>query len=396
MNKSQILGFFFSLVLLSCTDPNLIGLEIQPESDQIVISTNSHEGVFFAGLSSIKEDSVRSDENSLNLLGSLYDPVFGESKSSFSTQLLLSESAIDFGDNPVLVSAELSLTYAGYYGDSTQQMEIEVAKLDQRIYVDSVYYSNNIPEATDLIATHSFYPYASDPDTLGKYTLKLNLDNLGQEILNASSEDLIDNNSFIEYLKGIQIRTTSIGGSIIYFNLKDVDSKLTITYNDSLKLDLLMSSSAARINHFEQAHQLTNELGVQSMGGYNLKVVFSDTFVDSLQLLLEEKPINAAYLTFNQINETSDYSAHSDLSLVRVNADGTKVFMEDFFEGETHFGGALEGSRYTFNISKHLSMLLNNELPLEDLHLTPIGASVNANRTLFAENVELRIIFTDF
>ena len=70
--------------------------------------------------------------------------------------------------------------------------------------------------------------------------------------------------------------------------------------------------------------------------------------------------------------------------------------MEDFFEGETHFGGALEDSRYTFNISKHFSMLMNNELPLEELHLTPIGASVNANRTLFAENVELRIIFSDF
>ena len=395
MNKSKILGFFFSLVLFSCTDPDLIGLEIQPESDQIVISTNSHEGIFFTELSSVKEDSVRTDENSLNLLGSLNDPVFGESKASFSTQLLLSESAIDFGDNPVLVSAELSLTYAGFYGDSTQQMEIEVAKLDQSIYVDSAYYSNHILEATEIIATHSFYPYGSDPDTLGKYTLKVNLDNLGQEILNASSEDLTDNNSFIEYLKGIQIRTTSIGGSIIYFNLKDVDSKLTITYNDSLQLDLVMSSSAARINHFEQAQQLTNELGVQSMGGYNLKVVFSDIFVDSLQLLAE-KPINAAYLTFNQINETSDYSAHSNLSLVRVNADGTKVFMEDFFEGETHFGGALEDSRYTFNISKHLSMLMNNELHLEDLHLTPIGASINANRTLFAENVELRIIFTDF
>ena len=396
MNKSQILGFFFSLVLFSCTDPDLIGLEIQPESDQIVISTNSHEGGFFAELSSVIEDSVRTDENSLNLLGSYNDPVFGESKASFSTQLLLSESAIDFGDNPVLVSAELSLTYAGYYGDSTQQMEIEVAKLDQSIYVDSAYYSNNILEATEIIATHSFYPYGSDPDTLGKYTLKVNLYNLGQEILNASSEDLTDNNSFIEYLKGIQIRTTSIGGSIIYFNLKDVDSKLTITYNDSLQLDLVMSSSAARINHFEHAQQLTNELGVQSMGGYNLKVVFSDTFVDSLQLLLAEKPINAAYLTFNQINETSDYSAHSDLSLVRVNADGTKVFMEDFFEGETHFGGALGDSRYTFNISKHLSMLMNNQLPVEDLHLIPTGASINANRTLFAENVELRIIFTDF
>ena len=39
---------------------------------------------------------------------------------------------------------------------------------------------------------------------------------------------------------------------------------------------------------------------------------------------------------------------------------------------------------------------MNNELPIEDLHLTPTGASINANRTLFAENVELRIMFTDF
>lgn len=396
MNKSQVLGFFLSLVLFSCTDPDLIGLEIQPESDQIVITTNSHDGIFFTELSSVKEDSIRTDENSLNLLGSLNDPFFGESKASFSTQLLLSESAIDFGDNPVLVSAELSLTYAGYYGDSTQQMEIEVVKLDQSIYVDSAYYSTNTQEATEVIATHSFHPYGSDPDTLGKYTLKVNLDNLGQEIINAGSENLTDNDSFTEFLKGIQIRTTSIGGSIVYFNLKDVDSKFTITYNDSLQLDLVMNSSAARINHFEQAQQLTDELAVQSMGGYNLKVVFSDTFVDSLQLLLKEKPINAAYLTFNQINETYDYSAHSDLSLVRINSDGTKVFMEDFFEGETHFGGALEDSRYTFNISKHLGMLMNNELPLEELHLTPIGASVNANRTLFSENIELRIIFTDF
>ena len=35
-----------------------------------------------------------------------------------------------------------------------------------------------------------------------------------------------------------------------------------------------MGSGAARLNHFSQAHQLTNELAVQSMGGYNLKDSF--------------------------------------------------------------------------------------------------------------------------
>ena len=63
------------------------------------------------------------------------------------------------------------------------------------------------------------------------------------------------------------------------------------------------------------------------MGGYNLKL-FSDIFAD-FPTSLEENQL-MLHLTFNQINETSDYSAHSNLSLVRVNADGTKVLMKTF------------------------------------------------------------------
>ena len=36
---------------------------------------------------------------------------------------------------PVLSSAVLNLTYAGYYGDSTQQMQIEIASLNESIYL---------------------------------------------------------------------------------------------------------------------------------------------------------------------------------------------------------------------------------------------------------------------
>ena len=395
MNKIWMLGLSVAIALFSCTDPDLIGLEIQPESDKITISTLYEDGAFLS-LSSIEEDSVKSDENTVNLLGAYTDPVFGNRKASFSTQLLLSESAVDFGENPTLVSAVLHLTYSGYYGDSTQQMEVEVARLDESIYVDSSYYSNDPIPATDVIATHSFYPYGDEPDSLGKYTLQIDLDALGDDVLDATEKDLTDNTTFVEYLKGIQVRTTNMSGSIVYFNLKDVASKLTITYNDSLTFDLVMSSAAARINHFEQDHNLMDELAVESMGGYNLKVDFSEAFIDSLKTDLAAKPINKATLTFHQTGETENLAAHNSLSLVRVDSTGSKLFLTDFFEGSEHFGGDLEDHQYTFNISKHMSQLLNGELAVEELYLMPIGASVNANRTLFTGEVELNITYTEF
>ena len=128
-------------------------------------------------------------------------------------------------------------------------MHLEVAALDESIYLDSSYYSNQTVNATNVLASHSFYPYESNPDTLGKYSLQIPLDVLGQTILDASSDDLTDNTTFLEYLKGIQIRTTALSGSVVYFNLRDVDSKLRITYNDTLKFDLIMGSGAARLNH---------------------------------------------------------------------------------------------------------------------------------------------------
>ena len=157
-----------------------------------------------------------------------------------------------------------------------------------------------------------------------------------------------------------------------------------------------MGSGAARINHFSQTHQLTDELAVQSMGGYNLKILLDKDLISSLQDSLQGKPINKATLTFYQTNATEQLSPHASISLARMDSSGSKLFVTDFFEGSEHFGGQLDNNRYIFNISKYLSQLISEELPIEDLYLMPIGASVNANRTLFTGEVELDITYTEF
>ena len=106
----------------------------------------------------------------------------------------------------------------------------------------------------------------------------------------------------------------------MYFNLKDVDSRFEIIYNDSLEFDLIMGSGAARINHFSQTHQLTDELAVQSMGGYNLKILLDKDLISSIQDSLQAKPINKATLTFYQTNATEQLSPHASISLARMDS----------------------------------------------------------------------------
>ena len=45
MNKIFSLSLLVGLIAVSCTDPNTIGLEVQPTSDNILISSANFEGL---------------------------------------------------------------------------------------------------------------------------------------------------------------------------------------------------------------------------------------------------------------------------------------------------------------------------------------------------------------
>ena len=401
MNKVWMAGLLLATALFSCTDPDLIGLEVQPESDRITISSLNQENVFT--VQSMEEDSIRTDENTANLLGAYEDNLFGFAKAGFSSQLLLIEDAVDFGENPVLDSAVLTIAYSGYYGDTTVAMSVGIYELDESIYLDSTYYSDQEIAATDLLEAIQFQPKPnskvfSETDTIGTPQLRVLMNDLGERILSASAADVSNNENFVSFFKGLQLRVENDNASesVAYFNLKNSHSKLTLYYNDTSSFDLVMGSSAARINHFEVAHDLDVSLyGIQSMGGYNLNLTFND--LDTLKALLADNPVNIATLIFTvQEGMTNEHDAHTSLSLVRVDAEGQKFFLPDFFEGDAHFGGTLSNGKYIFNITKYIQQLANGDITENELYLMPFGASVTANRTLLEENVALEIIYTEF
>ncbi len=127
LNKNRWLSAGLILVLafllITCNDDkNSLGLDVQPPNDKLNVFTVDTTAVI--AYSQIV-DSVKTDETSLTLLGSMVDPVFGSSTASFYTQFRLSQTAFDFGTTPFPDSLVLALDYEDFYGDSTSAMTVK-------------------------------------------------------------------------------------------------------------------------------------------------------------------------------------------------------------------------------------------------------------------------------
>ena len=401
MNKIFSLSLLVGLIAVSCTDPNTIGLEVQPTSDNIIISDTSSINWQTSATESV--DSLRTDEALSLILGELDDSDFGNNRSSFYSQILLTDNNTDLGTNPTVDSVVLSYTYSGYYGDELADFtSIDVLVLQDDIYKDSVYYSTSYPIPTP--GGMSYIESFSVSNDTEKPLLKVKLNNdFGDLILDLENEGLKDNEVFLENFKGISV-VASAQNTMLYLNPDGSNSFLKIYYHnedsDSLSLDFELGGDAARINLFNEKNNNAiieddSNVHLQSMAGYKAKITLGD--LDVIKDTLEGKVINKVTIDFDvESGSQSEYEAHEKLVLVRVDNEGSNVFLTDFtVEGETHFGGKLDGDIYSFNITRYFYQLLNNSSYTNDLYLMPAGAAINANRTILSKDIKLIIHYSE-
>ena len=188
-----------TLLIFSCTDPNLIGLDVQPPSDGISVLLTSNKNNL--QLSTISEETLETSEVNRLLLGKIDGgSVFGDNVASFVTQMLLPSNNTDTIDNVVVDSVILSYFYTDFYGDLDENNDfvVEVYEYDEFIFqgTDHQYYSNHIPIYTgnNLALSNEFFEEDSTQSVLN-----IRLDtSLGKTLINASgSEDMIDNDAFL-------------------------------------------------------------------------------------------------------------------------------------------------------------------------------------------------------
>ena len=396
-------------VLTSCDDPGVVGLEVQPSSDKIEIFSNNFsqtDSLPALTISTESVDSLRTDETSSLLLGHIYtDPYFGDNVGAFVTQIALTESNIDLGNNPIVDSVVMSYSYSGYYGDLSTITAIAVNYSDLYIYKDSIYYSNHQFSGSPPGSEDLLLDFTISSDTSTSPILKMILDNsIGQQILDLGNSNLIDNETFQENFGLLWINEYSpTPNSIIYLNPSGSNSNFTVYYHnsisDTLSLSFILDGDAARINLFNEKPLSDLNIDpnlsyIQSMAGYKANISLQN--INLIKEDLEGKAINKVTISFNA-NDDSFYPPHENLSLVRVDSAGNNVFLADLsVEGATHFGGEYSNGKYEFNITRYFNNLLNNDSYTNQLYLLASGGAVNANRTIIDNSsITISILYSD-
>ena len=136
------------------------------------------------------------------------------------------------------------------------------------------------------------------------------------------------------------------------------------------------------------------ETYIQSMAGYKAEFLFND--IPHIQNMLIDKSINKVTIDF-EIIDNMNYPPHEKLYLVRETNEGNIDFLTDFtIEGEEHFGGILNGSTYSFNITRYFSQLLNNPEYTNKLYVLGSGSAANASRTILDNSkISINIIYCE-
>jgi hypothetical protein len=410
-------GFFLvsAFLITNCKDDeNNLGLNIQPPNDKLnIVSTDTTAVIAYSQL----VDSIKTDETSLSLLGSMSDPVFGSSTAGFCTQLRLGQTAYSFGSSPLPDSLVLTLKYNGFYGDSSADMTVKVYELDEQILFDSSYYSNHsVAFKETLLARKTFIPDFADSvliDTV-RYAphLRINLtsitQNLAVKLLEAPSDSMASNTSFLNYFYGLYVTAEPVGsgGSIIYFDLMSSVSGMTLYYHnatdDSLKFTYTINSNCARFGKFTHDYSLASPAFraqvldkdttfgksicyLQSLAGVKTFIRFPNikNFYTDHKIAVNEARFFMSGLELNPF-----VGAASTLVMVKKDSTGGYNLLKDQLNGSDYFGGTYDkNSRgYWFRITESIQDLMRSTMDSTfrdyGFELYVSGGSVNAQRVV--------------
>ena len=402
MNIYKNAAFYILLaVLFACNDPDIIGLDL-PGSARFTITNDSIDNFT---IKTVSEDSLRSDESQNLLLGQINDPIFGENKGSFCTQMLLPNNNINEIGGIEVDSVFLTYSISGHYGDlnESEDLEINVYRLSEDIYKDSNYYSDTSFNYDPNNLVTNYFINEGDSSTSSFINIQLD-NNFGEMIMNETGgSNMIDNVTFLEFFKGFHVEATA-SNTILYLNPIADKSRFSIYYHEiggdtALSFDFDLGGDATRINKFNKKDindisPDVNEIFIQSMAGY--KAEFDFTNLEEIQTKCLGKSINRVTIDFEAF-ENNDYPPHEKLYLLRENNEGKIVFLTDFtIEGEGHFGGEFDNNTYSFNITRYFVQLLTNDQYTNKLYLVPVLGSANANRTILNKSkISINIIYTE-
>ncbi len=388
-NSLKQLGLFAVLACLSlvaCKKPEeSLGENLQPSEDLLyAVVSDSFAITAFTE----KIDSLRTDVFSNVMAGNYIDDQFGTVRCravmQFSPDLTSTGLPFDFD----VYSVVLSLAYQPEAYGNNAPMYFEVNELLEPIYLDSQYFSNQIPlrspenlilPGKETFTTRSEYAAVTNDDDIEYLHIPLNAE-LGERLLAVDSVlDTFD--EFSEYFHGLVVSSRTTDGRVV--NFSNIDCQLTIRYAYETDKESTLGSYTFPFTSSCEAytaveHQYfgsplgaltpnnplaATSLGyLQSTGGTRMRVDIGDV------RRLAEIPgitINKAELVMPYVDDDK-FNLIDTLNVVYETEPDVFTVTSDF---KRNVGGNFrkEIGYYRFNITSHIQQMLMNEIDTDQL-----------------------------
>lgn len=416
-------AFFFLSIAIgfsSCKKDSLTNTGFTPDQNQLSVITID---TFSVQAVTVNEDSVRANGYLYQMLGSMNEENFGETKAGLVAQMQLSQ--IDpFLINPADVeidSINLLINVQRTYGQVEPQ-DFKVYMLTQPLDSGKEYYSNNFPlvDPFEIGFAQNVTFTAADSIKLGENNfaagLKMKLYNtFGEYILNNNRNAFVSNFDFINFFKGIYIEPQNNfgqnNGGLYRVNLNTSQSLIRLNYhskstNEAYVYDFLFGTDVVKYSTFSSntqgaaIHNVLNNYSASdnfmyiksNAGAYiQIELPFMEKFAENKNII-----INKAELVLPILNDKNlPYEPHPRIFITGVDDEGNETVLLDQFESQTHYGGTYNETsndykiRFTRSFDEKLKQFQNGENPNTTYHIIPGdiisgGAAVNGCQTIVA------------
>ncbi len=247
----------------ACTSPNDAGEEVLPNDETI---TGHYVDSFSIYMKTLRIDSTQTYKLSRCLFGNYYDDQFGHIFAETYIQPRVAGSNLTFGADPSKLSLDsivLTLDLTGFYGRYDDPLPLNIYEITEAFPTDSSLYSGSRLDSDstyDLAGGYEvdFSGQAGFYDFIG---IRLD-DSIGRKLLYANPTDLVSNDAFTAFFKGLRIRTQSASlgttrepGGVFSFDPRSEKSFLTLHYKDSTatkKYVFPINANSERFHHIER------------------------------------------------------------------------------------------------------------------------------------------------
>ncbi len=307
-------GLFFS----ACEKPVLEDTKLIPEDNLNIRFTDTLTVIAYT----VEEEPYEITVRSTLAVGTVIDPDLGTTQAGFYVPFSLPKDEFEYLDSLVLDSVVLSLPYSYLYGDSTIEQDFEVFELAEPVkdtaFTNTDLQFNPVPVGVlSGLVPNTIDNIIIPGDTTYPPHLRIKLDtSFGQKILNASQADLLDEEGFRNFFKGLYVKgVDSKGGKGLVFittnsNLSCITLYVhngTVDTTVRFKADFGLNHFAHDYSHSTVAPYITSRdsingdslIFIQGMAGLNAK------FIVPYFKNLGNIAVNKAELVLTQDNEKS-------------------------------------------------------------------------------------------